>query len=103
MFKHQSKLDGILTNLRKIAGLTSVQQDDFDSHSINVFLELQWDAGRPVRRMQDIKRDIKKMVGDNLRFCDAPEPIYDVDHFMGKTTKTFVRYNDSAIKICVEF
>jgi hypothetical protein len=61
MFPRQTKLDPILAELRKIPGITTVEQDDWNSTSINVFVSLdaQGHSGSISRKPQRFAKPLR--------------------------------------------
>lgn len=83
--ERQNRLTPILEDLQAISGITCVQQDDFNSHAIDVFLTLtpegdQRRSGRygPTRwevPLRTIKAAIHRAInakGRDFRFLDQP-------------------------------
>ena len=101
--ERQALLTPILDELRTIPGVKDVFQDDFDSQSVNVFLDLEcymavqrpFKFNSPLRSTKaSIKRICKKFDAP-MNFLDWPVREYDSD----RGEKSFRGYSQSDIKI----
>lgn len=69
--QRQAKLNRILDQLRKIPGIKQVWSDDWDSNSIRVHLELEFESTLRLKcRLQDTKRRLNAL--GVLRITDYP-------------------------------
>lgn len=74
------KLHAIMGVLGHVAGVVSVQDDDFDSNAFNVFVHLEGTSLKLKERLQDTKRRIQKAIkSQNARFnfLDWPSKKYE--------------------------
>jgi hypothetical protein len=93
----QDQLNFILADLRRIEGVTSVEQDDFDSRSINVFLGLavasrscmtsSKRAKRFSRSLRSIKAAIKLVVHEAFSTTPGNEVVFN---FLDWPTKKYI-------------
>jgi hypothetical protein len=111
MFPHerQVRLDKVLDALREAPGVAGVQQDDFDSASINIIVSLNVAArgtirsrtrplrfATPIRLMKTGVSRACKTVDACFRFLDWPVKRYEPDGSGGKLDDG---YNHEEIKI----
>jgi hypothetical protein len=84
--ERQTRLDPVLESLKALPGFMAVQQDDFDSTSINVFVELDDCNSRagsfggkkplrfavPIRTMKNNIKKVLKKAGLRFNFLEWP-------------------------------
>lgn len=107
--ERQSKLNPVLDALRGLPGIVEVEQDDWNSYAINVFLTLQVAArgtfrsndrparfATPIRAIKaSVKRACKQQEVD-FDFLDWPSKLYEPDGMGGKLDDG---YNHGSIKL----
>lgn len=80
--QRHKKLNPILDELRMVEGVSTVQVDDYDSGSVNVFIWLQSSVAnetghyRLVSNLIKVKRNINKILGENGDFLHWPTMQY---------------------------
>ncbi len=101
----QEVLNPILDALRQVPGISSVQQDDFDSSGINVFLQLAGTKYKLDQPLAVTKKRIGKVIKDitdrGFAFLDQPEKTrtYNGKDFAGKAIYFDNGYSHRHIKI----
>ena len=103
----QNRLNPVLDALKGIAGIKSVQQDDFDSGCIDVHTVLggtQYKLDQPLRLTKLRIRKALKALGVDFRFSDWPAKSrsYDGKDYHGKTVYVDNGYDHHNLSIVVD-
>ena len=103
--ERQVKLDKVLAGLRELPGVLEVQQDDFNSNSVNVFVVLSRESKPMQLPVRSVKAGIKRVcrqlrpVEVGFNFLGWPEMQYSSESFQGHSWKCKEGYNTGDVKI----
>lgn len=107
--KRQNQLDPVLAKLREVPGITQVQQDDFNSVAIDVFLELE-DEGQMsgrfgpysfVHPIRSVKAKIKEAC-EGVEFLFLHQPVKRYESNGKDYPKHDLGYDSDHIKLEIQ-